>query len=54
VTAAPEHRNLFLLGMTLREIVSRGDAERELCREVLEALMRFSEKRSASTTYFGS
>jgi GAF domain-containing protein len=54
VTAAPEHRDLFLLGMTLREIVSRGDAERELCREVLEALMRFSEKRSASTTYFGS
>src|SRR5437870_11263910 len=35
VTSAPEHRDLLLLGVSLRQIVSRGEAERELCREML-------------------
>jgi signal transduction protein with GAF and PtsI domain len=52
--AAPEHRDLLLLAVSLREIASRGDAERELCRDVLEALSRFTQKRAASGgTYFG-
>ncbi len=51
--AAPEHRELLLLGVSLRELVSRGDSERELCRDVLDALLRFSEKRSASSGYSG-
>jgi len=46
--AAPEHRDLMLLWVTLREIVGAGDAERELCRDVLESLARFTEKRSIS------
>jgi phosphoserine phosphatase RsbU/P len=53
VAAAPEHRDLLRLGISLREIVNRGEAERALCRDVLEALARFTEKRSASTGYFG-
>ena len=53
VTTAPEHRDLLLLGVSLREIVSRGEAERELCREMLEALLRFTESRGASTGYYG-
>src|SRR5438128_2360759 len=48
VDAAPEHRDLLLLAISLREIVGRGDAERELCRDLLEALARFTEKRSVS------
>jgi GAF domain-containing protein len=53
VDAAPEHRELLLLTVALREIVSRGEAERELCRELLESLARFTEKRSgASASYF--
>jgi hypothetical protein len=52
--SAPEHRDLMLMAVSLREIASRGDAERELCREVLEALARYTEKRAAtSASYFG-
>ena len=51
--AAPEHRELLLLTVALREIVSRGEAERELCRDLLETLARFTEKRSSSSaSYF--
>lgn len=51
--AAPEHRDLLLLAVRLRKIVSQGDAEREMLRELLEALARFTDKRSASAAgYF--
>ena len=52
--AAPEHRDLLLLAVSLREIVGRGDAEREMCRELLETLARFTEKRSASSSSYFS
>jgi len=53
VEAAPEHRDLLTLAVLLRNIVSRGDAERELCRDLLQTLTRFTEKRSASgSSYF--
>lgn len=53
VDAAPEHRDILRLAVALREIVSRGDPERELCRDLLETLARFSDKRSASgSNYF--
>jgi sigma-B regulation protein RsbU (phosphoserine phosphatase) len=48
VRSAPEHRDLLSLAVRLRDIAARGDAERALCREVLEAIDRFTEKRSAS------
>ena len=51
--AAPEHRDLLLLAVSLREIVGRGQAERELCRDLLETLARFTAKNSASgSSYF--
>jgi GAF domain-containing protein len=50
--SAPEHRDLMQMAVALRDIASRGDAERELCREVLEALARFTEKRSSSSTSY--
>jgi GAF domain-containing protein len=52
VDAAPEHRDLLTLAVSLREIVSRGDAEREMCRDLLETVARFTEKRSASGSSF--
>ena len=53
VEAAPEHRDLLSLAVSLRDIVSRGDAEREMCRDVLQTLARFAEKRSSSgSSYF--
>jgi len=54
VRSAPEHRDLIALAVRLRDIASRGDAERALCREVLEALDRFTEKKTSSGVgYFG-
>jgi sigma-B regulation protein RsbU (phosphoserine phosphatase) len=50
--SAPEHRDLMQMAVALRDIAGRGDAERELCREVLEALARFTEKRSSSSTSY--
>lgn len=54
VRSAPEHRDLLQLAVSLRDIATRGDAERELCRDVLEALARFTEKQSSTQiSYFG-
>jgi GAF domain-containing protein len=50
--AAPEHRDLLLLAISLREIVGRGQAEREMCRDLLETLSRFTEKNSASSSSY--
>lgn len=50
--AAPEHRDLLLLGIRLRDVVSQGDAEREMVRDILETLARFAEKRSSGSGYF--
>lgn len=50
--AAPEHRDLLLLGIRLRDVVSQGDAEREMIRDILETLARFAEKRSSGSGYF--
>jgi len=40
-----EHREMMDLAILIREIASRGDAERALCREVLESVLRFSDSR---------
>jgi GAF domain-containing protein len=50
--AAAEHRDLVTLAVRLREIVSQGDAEREMLRGLLDTLARFTDKRSASSSYF--
>lgn len=54
VRSAPEHRDLMQLAISLRDIVARGDAERELCRDVLGALARYTEKSAASSTSYFS
>jgi signal transduction protein with GAF and PtsI domain len=50
--AAPEHHDMVTLWMSLREIVSQGDAEREMLRDLLGALARFTDKRSSSSSRF--
>jgi transcriptional regulator with GAF, ATPase, and Fis domain len=47
VRSAPEHRDLLLLAVRLRDIAGRGDQERALCRDVLEALDRFTGKKTS-------
>ena len=51
--AAPEHRDLLLLWVTLREIAGRGGAEREFCRDLLEMIARFVRRRSGDGGNFG-
>lgn len=38
-----EHKEMIDLAVTVREISSRGDAERKMCREILESILRCSE-----------
>ncbi len=38
-----EHREMIELAVLLRDISSRGEAERKLCREVLEAILNYAK-----------
>jgi len=51
--AAAEHRDLMLLWVSLREIIARGGAEREFCRELLQMIARFMKRRSSDGGNFG-
>lgn len=51
--AAAEHRDLLLLWISLREIVTRGGAEREFCRDLLEMIARFTKGQSGDGSNFG-
>lgn len=44
VRESAQHREMMDLALLLREIAGRGDAERILCREVLESILRFSDE----------
>jgi GAF domain-containing protein len=52
-SAAAEHRDLLLLWVSLREIVGGGAAERELCRDLLEMIARFTKARSGDRGNYG-
>lgn len=41
VRAAPEHKDLLMLAVLLRDVAASGDAEREMCRGVLEVMASF-------------
>jgi signal transduction protein with GAF and PtsI domain len=45
-----EHREMMDLAVLVREISNRGEAERRMCREVLEAVLRYS-KDNSETSY---
>lgn len=44
-----EHREMLDLAILIREIASRGEAEREMCRELLEAIVKFSDSKSETS-----
>src|SRR5688500_7314265 len=44
--SSAEHREMMDLAILIREIASRGPAERALCRDILESVLRFSAGRS--------
>jgi len=40
------HRERMELALLLREVAERGDAERTLCRELLDAILRYSDSKN--------
>ena len=44
-----EHREMLDLAILVREIAGRGEAERTLCREILEAISRHSRKNTETS-----
>ena len=43
---AAEHKEMLELAILLREISSRGDAERKMCRELLESILHYSDSQN--------
>jgi signal transduction protein with GAF and PtsI domain len=43
--SSAEHREMMDLAVLIREITGRGEAERKLCRELLESILKYSEGR---------
>ena len=46
---AAEHKEMIDLAVLIRELSNRGEAERRMCREVLEAILKFSDSRSETS-----
>lgn len=44
-----EHREMMDLAVLLREVSARGDGERQLCREFLESILRYSDSKSETS-----
>ena len=49
VRSSAEHREMMDLAILIREIASQGENERALCREVLEAVLKYSKGRDATS-----
>ncbi len=45
----PEHREMIELALLIREIAARGEAERRMCRDILEAVIRYSENHGETS-----
>jgi len=45
IRSSAEHREMMDLALLIREIGSRGEAERILCRQILESVLRFSDTK---------
>lgn len=48
-----EHREMMDIAVMVREIAGRGEAERQLCREMLESVMRYTDQRNEGS-FLGS
>lgn len=48
---APEHKELLSLALSVHALAVRGEAERKLCREMLDSLTRFVEGNTMHASY---
>lgn len=44
-----DHKEMMDLALLVREIASRGDAERTICKELLESVLRFSDNKAETS-----
>jgi len=44
-----EHKEMIELALTVRELAGRGNAERRMCREILESILRYSENEAETS-----
>ena len=52
VRSSAEHREMLELAVLIREVANRGESERALCREVLEAVLKYSRTKD-ETNFLG-
>ena len=45
--SSSQHREMMDLAVLIREVAGRGEAERALCRDILESVLRFSADRDS-------
>ncbi len=43
------HKEMIDLALTLRELAMRGKAERQMCKEILESILRFSDQETEAS-----
>ncbi|NOT47591.1 MAG: GAF domain-containing protein [Acidobacteria bacterium] len=46
---SPEHREMMDLAILVREIASRGEAERVICKDLLESIVRYSDTKGETS-----
>jgi GAF domain-containing protein len=51
VRAAESHRELLEIALLVRELSQTGDAERKVCREVLESFVRYAELKTKPESF---
>lgn len=51
VRTAPSHRQLLEIALLVRELSSAGDAERQLCKEILESFVRYNKTTAVGESY---
>jgi hypothetical protein len=44
-----EHREMMDLAILVREIANRGEAERVMCKDLLESIMRYSDSKTETS-----
>jgi len=45
VRSSSEHKEMLELAVMIREVVSRGEAERKMCKEIIESVVRYSDSK---------
>jgi hypothetical protein len=44
--SSSEHSEMMDLAILIREVASRGESERRICKEILESVLRYSDSKS--------